>query len=548
MERHYNSCIIIIVISALLLAINGAIALHIDNKVSTVHAFGIGENVVVTDDTSTRPSYHDYLRNRKTFLQRELSRGIGADITLNDREVLANEIIMDAKNEELRAGFANPFKFIPSRHIFEVLDQLKSSRLFNLIRHMPKGAILHAHDMALCSTDFLVTLTYRPYLWECRNSTKNSISFKFSRTAPTSTQGCRWTLVSSERKRMGKELYDIELRKHFTLYTKNPLTEFKDINDVWSRFINIFITIEPLVTFLPVWKDYFSRALTEMYEDNVQYLEFRGVLPELYDLEGTKYSKADVVQVYYDTLNDFKQGHPNFIGAKFIYGPNRKVNDSTFSEYMRTVVELQKQFPNFLAGFDLVGQEDLGRPLADFAETLLALPGNINFFFHAGETNWYGSSTDENLIDAVLLGTKRIGHGYAIMKHPSVLEVVKERGIAIEVNPISNQVLKLNTDNRNHPCSFLFANNYPVVISSDDPSFWEATPLSHDFYIAFLGMASDHSDLRTLKQLAINSIAYSSLNSAEKEIAFSKWQTKWDEYIEWVIQRGNACTVSNLIH
>ena len=48
--------------------------------------------------------------------------------------------------------------------------------------------------------------------------------------------------------------------------------------------------------------------------------------------------------------------------------------------------------------------------------------------------------TDENLIDAVLLNTTRIGHGFALLRHPWVLEQVRERGIAIEINPISNQV------------------------------------------------------------------------------------------------------------
>jgi adenosine deaminase CECR1 len=40
----------------------------------------------------------------------------------------------------------------------------------------------------------------------------------------------------------------------------------------------------------------------------------------------------------------------------------------------------------------------LGRPLIEFAERLLNFPGNINFFLHAGETNWNGCSSDENLV------------------------------------------------------------------------------------------------------------------------------------------------------
>lgn len=120
-------------------------------------------------------------------------------------------------------------------------------------------------------------------------------------------------------------------------------------------------------------------------------------------------------------------------------------------------------------------------------------------------------------------------------KHPKVFEIVKARDIAVEINPISNQVLKLVEDHRNHPASIFFAENVPMVISSDDPSFWEVSPLSHDFYMAFLGIASADSDLRTLKKLAMNSIKYSSLNETEKVEAMAKWQLRWDAFIQDVI-------------
>lgn len=142
-------------------------------------------------------------------------------------------------------------------------------------------------------------------------------------------------------------------------------------------------------------------------------------------------------------------------------------------------------------------------------------------------------------MDAVLLGTKRIGHGYGLLKHPKVLELVKANDIAIEVNPISNQVLALVDDYRNHPASVFMANNISMVISSDDSAFWEATPLSHDFYMAFLGIASRHADLRVLKKFAMNSIQYSAMNDVEKEAAFAKWQIKWDSFIDNLVNEGN---------
>lgn len=49
-------------------------------------------------------------------------------------------------------------------------------------------------------------------------------------------------------------------------------------------------------------------------------------------------------------------------------------------------------------------------------------------------------STDENILFAILLNTTRIGHAFALTKHPRLMAMVKKRDIAIEVNPISNQV------------------------------------------------------------------------------------------------------------
>jgi len=189
-----------------------------------------------------------------------------------------------------------------------------------------------------------------------------------------------------------------------------------------------------------------------------------------------------------------------------------------------------------MVGFDLVGQEELGRPLIDFVEPLLKMPEHINFYFHAGETNWFGSPIDENLVDAILLGTKRIGHGYALTKHPMMMRLAKLLGIAIEVCPVSNQVLQLGVDYRNHPAALLLAANVPIVISSDDPSFWHCAPLSHDFYFAFLGIAPMKADLRFLKSLAINSIRYSALVGEEKRVGYRKWQEKWDKWIDDVVE------------
>lgn len=120
---------------------------------------------------------------------------------------------------------------------------------------------------------------------------------------------------------------------------------------------------------------------------------------------------------------------------------------------------------------------------------------------------------------------------YALTKHPFLWNLVKEMKIAVEICPISNQVLGLVDDMRNHPATSMFATGSPVVISNDDPGLWGAQGLTYDFYEAFMGLMSASSDLRSLKQLALNSLIYSSLNDTEKHNALMQWQDKWDAFV-----------------
>ncbi|XP_030385308.1 adenosine deaminase 2-A [Scaptodrosophila lebanonensis] len=485
--------------------------------------------------TQSRPSPEAYASLRNMFFRYEESKALGSDLQLNERELQANQIIMATKMQEYNEGLITPHLFKPSQHFFKVLENIKATDLFRYMSAMPKGAVLHAHDTAIGSTEYLIKLTYRDNLWVCQNVgglEAESLVFSKNQPAQSSDSDCTWSLMSDVRTKYGGNAVDEYLAERLTLF---PTTKFDDNNAAWQQFMTIFSLVNGLLFYAPVWADYYYNALEEFLADNVQYVEFRTTLPVLYDLEDTQYTEVDTVRIYVETLKKFKDAHSDFIGSRMIYAPLRNTNGSVVSDYIKTLLTITELYPDFVAGFDLVGQEELGRPLKEFISELLAVPESIDFYFHAGETNWYGSSVDENLIDAVLLGTKRIGHGFALVKHPFVLEMLKKLNVAIEVNPISNQVLQLVTDFRNHPCSHFFADGYPVVISSDDPSFWKATPLSHDFYIAFLGIASAHSDLRLLKKLALNSIRYSSLTVDQQYDALSKWQPKWDAFIEYVI-------------
>ncbi|XP_074032961.1 adenosine deaminase-like [Leptinotarsa decemlineata] len=478
----------------------------------------------------------DYWKDRAALLKNDAHHAMGASLKLNEKEKKVNELLKTYKHKEYDSGFAYPESFLAAQHFFQAKEGIEQSKVFNLIKKLPKGASLHSHDLALVSQEFLFNLTYRENLYACFSDDKLKLHFFDNRSIG---KDCNWTRVS-ELRRLDPN-FDNYLRSKLSLVRDDPAKSYPDLNTAWKSFIDIFVAIENLVAFKPVWQEYFYQVLKELYEDNVMYLEFRGYLPEVYDLNGRTYDAVEAVGLYYDTMKKFQQDYPDFLGAKFIYAPSRRVNNNTLASYVYTFRKLKKKYANFVAGFDLVGQEDKGMPLSSFVTQLkeMKLKYGANFFFHAGETNWYGESTDFNLFDAILLNTTRIGHGYALLKHPLAMKMIKEKNIAVEICPISNQVLKLVDDIRNHPGALLIANNFPVVVAPDDPSFWGAKGLSYDWYYAFMGMTSRESDLRFLKQLAKNSIEFSTLNEEEKVAAFGKWENDWNSFIDKML--GKQC-------
>lgn len=90
------------------------------------------------------------------------------------------------------------------------------------------------------------------------------------------------------------------------------------------------------------------------------------------------------------------------------------------------------------------------------------------FLFHCGETLDVGTSVDANLYDALLLKAKRIGHGFALARHPYVMQHMKARGVCLELCPISNEILGLTPRIGGHAMYELLANGVHCTVSSDN--------------------------------------------------------------------------------
>ena len=208
---------------------------------------------------------------------------------------------------------------------------------------------------------------------------------------------------------------------------------------------------------------YMKACLDSSLSESVQIIEFRrsnfGDL-KYFDKDGNEVSIDAKTELNY--LIEFKRQYleqnPQLIDFVFlIYGSRRKPTSDILND-IKLAISTQKEYSRLIRGYDLVGEEDLGHTLLFHSDTLIDAfnyaqksNGSFGLVFHTVETNWpedfllskYGDgvATLGNIYDSLVLRTHRIGHGLGLVKHPNLYPYLKQKGIAVEICPSSNQIL-----------------------------------------------------------------------------------------------------------
>lgn len=290
-----------------------------------------------------RSTPETYRKLREIVLKYELCHTTATDMELTRPEVEANDVIMRLKMDKYNMGIKDPYVFNPGFHIFERLKDIQKSPLFQLIRKMPKGGALKVNDTSICSTDFLIKLTYKENLWvyTIDDGKKEKMKkFRFLKGDKPKEEepidNAKWQSMEELRKRWGEETVREELYKSFSMF---PLSDFHTNAEAWQHLIDIFSIVGSLLRSQSIWEEHFYNALKEFSDDGIQYMEIRSSLPRLFKMDGTRLPVQETLKVYQDQVQKFQADHSDFIGARVIYSPLRHVSP----ERMSSLVELCTQ-------------------------------------------------------------------------------------------------------------------------------------------------------------------------------------------------------------
>lgn len=232
---------------------------------------------------------------------------------------------------------------------------------------------------------------------------------------------------------------------------------------------------------------YTRKCLEEFERDRIQYAEIRPnfmMTNQIYTDDGSEQlDNAQTMEKIVEVYKDYKSTHvgSTIYGLKVIYCTPRSFHPDKVAEALNECLSFKTgDFRDYIAGFDLVGEEAQGKPLntfipqfLDFKRKCQAQKVDIPFLFHCGETLELGGDTDGNLIDALLLDSKRIGHGFALARKPYLMAEFKRRDICLELCPISNQVLGLTPRMNGHAMYELLANDVHCTVNSDNGTLFK---------------------------------------------------------------------------
>ena len=122
-----------------------------------------------------------------------------------------------------------------------------------------------------------------------------------------------------------------------------------------------------------------------------------------------------------------------------------------------------------VVGLGLAGPEARSAPIPEFERVFeRAAHEGLRCVPHAGEHG--GADRIRACVER--LHATRIGHGVRCLEDPTVVALLRDRGVALEVCPTSNVLLGVAPSLATHPLPALLREGLRITVASDDPALF----------------------------------------------------------------------------
>jgi adenosine deaminase len=289
--------------------------------------------------------------------------------------------------------------------------------------------------------------------------------------------------------------YDVEELRPYVQVTTDEQPDFHAFLEKFSFLARFYPKLECVDRIA-------YEAVADAAHDNVKYLELRFNPVTLALSQGFYFE-----EVMEWVISAVKRAEQDFgIKVRLLTTIRRDYDQDIAGRVVDMAIHYADQS---IVGLDLAGDE-VNYPARPFAELFNeAREAGLGITIHAGEA----TGPESVRIAIEFLGADRIGHGVRACEDLAVMDMVRERGITLEVCPTSNIQTAAVTAITKHPLRAFHQIGLPVTINTDDPSVSNTT-LTDEYMVAVRGIGVTVPEI---EQMILTGVRAAFLPQSERE-------------------------------
>lgn len=229
-------------------------------------------------------------------------------------------------------------------------ERMERSKLWKIVRRMPKGALLHCHFEAMVDIRWTLNeLMETPGmhfksslpLHKTENRQKALLEFQFSKQEDQKGAG---KTIWAESYQPDTLVPLVEIADAFPdggragfldwMYTRLTISidestqHHEGVNEIWDRFISCFPTLGSMTSYEPIYRKYLQKMFSGLNADGIRWVDWRAVFMIPYRAEGDDSPQKGFVLKFKhleEEIEKFKASEEGkgFWGARMIWTSSR---------------------------------------------------------------------------------------------------------------------------------------------------------------------------------------------------------------------------------
>ena len=467
--------------------------------------------------------------DKREALIEEIKKTKYSYIEITEKDKKANELFHSKVEPNFK--FNEDFYFDLA---MKYKSEIESNEFFKDLDQMPKGCMLHQHiedciDVEWLSKEVMKKANLK-YIY--MRKFRNIYDILIYTTNPAETDKPFKDIIEEYLKENeDKTVYDYFHSKLSML--PEEIEKAKTNNDAWNVFMPKYFFCYYLILYKEFYKQHIRNAFLQCIADKQYRLESRLAPGRIRNEKYETISTDEEMKIYYEEL---EYANSLNLETKFTFGiiveMIRNKTDDFIEKTITNTIELRQKYPDLICGIDLTGDENNFRTFQDLAPAMSTNNDEgLPWILHCGETI---RAKNYNLVDALLLNIKRIGHCLNLFKLGVLHEFVKKKQLVLEINPVSNQTLRHIRDLRLHPCIGYHNNGIKCTINNDDPTLYNTKGLKYDYLVSAACMEFDLIDF---KCFGLNSIDGAQISNELRNEYKSTFMNSWNQFLDYFVNK-----------